>query len=684
MLAKNKEDSSTSSSITSDQIGSILAADFGSVSTRIVLIDVVDGEFRLVARESGQTTLGYPVDDLSVGLHQLLDHIERVTGRRFYNQEGQIVTPEDENRIGVDLFITTASAGRPLRAVLVGLMPEISITSALRAISGAYTESVAEIHLQDGMSEEERLNAIILNRPDLIFISGGTDGGAKEPLVNLLQVVHLALNLMDRELRPTLLYAGNRKLQDTVREMFGELTHVLIAENIHPHMGDESFESVSMSLGRVYDDFRETHDEAFATVGQMSSTGLLPTAQSYALVAEYLAKIQKGNVIAVDIGSTSSILVGAFRGESSIRISTSKGLGHSAETLLRDVGEEAIGEWLPFYPDTGEIRNYALNKSIRPATIPMSLRDTYKEHAFLRTSLRALVTDARHSWKDVEKQGPLPPVKTIIVGGAALTGLGNPAYSMMLVADSIQPSGQTKIVADIHGLIPALGALARIQPAATVQLLEGGDLELLGTLISFNGQPEEGKKVAKLRFKDQKGKRLKDDDTGKNLPDRELKSGELFSLALPKGYQVEIRCKRGFSIGGKGGLKLKISGETGMLLFDARGRSFDTPSRVEKRAIMMPQWVHEATDNPLMEIPNEWLVEPDMLVEEIPLSAEKNEDDEFMDIMALAGVDDDDDAKEFLDTLETEAISDDMLDEDEDDNDDDDGDEFSSLRDLLG
>lgn len=133
MLAKKKDDSSTSPSNTNAPVSSILAADFGSVRTRVVLIDVVDGEYRLVARESGQTTLGYPVDDLSVGLHQLLDHLEQVTGRRFYNQLGQIVTPEDENRTGVDLFITTASAGRPIRAVLVGLMPEISITSALRA-----------------------------------------------------------------------------------------------------------------------------------------------------------------------------------------------------------------------------------------------------------------------------------------------------------------------------------------------------------------------------------------------------------------------------------------------------------------------------------------------------------------------------------------------------------------------
>ena len=679
MVAKEKIEETSSTSITPDHIGSILAADFGSVRTRVALIDIVDGEYRLVARESGQTTLGYPVDDLSVGLHQLLDHIEQVSGRRFYNLLGQIVTPEDANRTGVDLFITTVSAGRPLRAIMVGLMPDVSISSSLRAISGAYTEPVAQIHLHDGMTEEERLNAIILSRPDLIFIAGGTDNGARTALKNILNIVQLALNLTDAELRPAIVYAGNRKLQDTIREMFDELTTVFIAENIRPNVDEEHFESVLLSLNRAYDEYRERHGEAFMSVGQMSSTGLLPTAQSYALVAEYLAKVQKSNVIAVDMGSTSTVLVGVFKDEPSVSISSSKGLGHSADTLLRDVGQRAIANWLPFYPTQGEIRNYALNKSVRPATIPISVRDLYKEHAFLRAALRDMVAEARHLWNGVEKQGALPSVSTVLVGGGALAETGSAAYTMMLVADCIQPTGMTKVIADKHGLVPALGAIARVRPAAAVQLLEGGDLELMGTLINFDGQAKEGKTVAKLKLKDQQGQTVTDGEGQAVEP--ELNGGQLFLLPLPIGYQVEIRCKGGSKIGGKGRIKINISSDTGMLLFDMRGRPFKPVSNVEERAVIMPQWIHEATDNPLIPIPDEWLTEPDMPIEDIvSVATTAKDEDDFLDIADLAGVDVDDDAKEFLDTLETEAISDDMVEEDQVDDDD----EFGSLRDLLG
>lgn len=660
--------------MTAENISSILAADFGSVRTRVVLIDIVDGEYRLVARESGHTTLGFPVDDLSVGLRQLLDHIETVTGRRFYNQLGQIVTPENAERTGVDLFISTASAGRPLRAVMVGLMPDISISSALRAISGAYTEPVAELHLQDGMNEEERLNAIILSRPDLIFISGGTDSGAETALKDILRVVQLALNLMDEELRPSLVYAGNRKLQNTVREMFGDLTQIFIAENIRPEVGKEAFESVLLRLDQVYNSYRETHGEAFATVGHMSSTGILPTAHSYTLVAEYLARVQGGNVIAVDMGSTSTVLVGVFKGEATINISASKGLGHSADTLLSELEPKVIENWLPFYPEAGELRNYALNKLVRPATVPISMRDTYKEHAFLRAALRAMVSESRYLWKGVEEHGALPAVNTILVGGGALAGTGSAAYTMMLLADSIQPTGLTKVVADKHGLIPAIGAIARIKPTAAIQLIEGGDLELLGTLISFDGQAKEGQTLAKLHLKDQQGQTVTDEEGRAIEP--ELKSGQLFLLPLPIGYEVQIRCKGGSKIGGKGRIKLSVHHDTGMLLFDMRGRPFNMPKSVEKRATVMPQWLHNATDIPLMEIPAEWLVKAEAPVETVV--RRRKGDSEFQDIAELAGVDADEEAKEFLDTLETEAISDDMIEEEEED------DEFGSLRDLLG
>ena len=650
--------------------GSILAADFGSVHTRTVLIDIVDGEYRVVARDIGRTTLGTPVDDVGVGLHRLVSNIEEVTGRRLYSAADRLITPEDNQRNGVDTFITTASAGRPIRAVMVGLMPSFSLMTALRAISGAYIEPVVQIHLRDGWTEEDRLNALILGRPDLIFISGGTDGGAKTALLNILKTVHLAVRITDKMLRPLIVYAGNAHLNDAIQELFGELTTLLIAGNIRPDVQDETFESVLVELGKAYDQHREDHSESFRTVSDMSTSGILPTAQSYSIVADYYARTMKGNVLAVDMGSTSSVLVGVFGGQSSTRISTTKGLGHSAVTLLDEVSEAAVAAWLPFYPKPGEIRNYALNKTTRPAGIPMNIRDLYHEHALLRTGLRQMVKEARELWQEVETFGSLPPISTIVAGGGALTNTGHPAYNMMLIADCLQPIGVTQVKIDPHGVIPALGAAARFNPEAAVHLLEGDGLEHLGTLISFDGQPKLNKTVAKLKIKTSDGSKI----------DYELKGGRLLSLPLPQEFSLEIRIRTsgGHTVGGKRSLKLKVFGGTAGIVFDARGRVFEPPASVEDRAALMPQWASDATDDPLIEIPEAWLqkletAQKDAASKKDPKKAAPIEEE--MDLAALAGLDDEEeeDIFDLAEDDEEEAY------EEEDDLDDD----LGSLRDLL-
>jgi len=658
-----------------NRVSSILAADFGSSLTRVVLFDVVDGEYRVVAHASGRTTQGYPDDDLNVGLRRLLSNITKVTGRQFYNQIGRVVTPEDRNRNGVDYFITTASAGRPIRAIVVGLVPEISITSALRAMSGTYVETVAEFHLRDGYSEEDRLNAIILGRPDLIFVAGGTNDGAVTALKEILGVVELGLKIQDEDLRPPLLYAGNKALQGYISETFGDLTEVLMSGNIRPKMERESFDSAQAALGKAYDEHRETHGVAFGTVGEMSSTGILPTAQSYGLITEYYAQTHKANIVAMDIGSTSAVLAASFHGQTSTQISTTKGLGQSAVTLIDDVGEDAIAKWLPYYPTGSEIRNYALNKLARPASIPMNERHLFMEQAMIRTAMRQMVEAGRHTWKGVPQSGLLPHIETVIVGGSALQGTGNAPYDMMLIADCLQPVGITEIKVDRHGVIPAMSAIARVQPDAAVQIMDGNSLEHMGTLISLEGQASgisPDTVVATMVVEN-----IQDEETGKSLS-KDITVNSLFSLPVPLNFELKLRikCKRGFKINGKSRLRQTIFGT---VLIDARGRSFDAPLTVEERMRLLPQWIADASDDPVMKLPAEWatdstqpaeVIKPE---EEIVVAAPQPdaEDDLFEDF-------DDDDgelAEAEFDPGEFMFDEDETYDEEDDD--------LGSLRDLL-
>src|SRR5271165_6107043 len=106
-------------------VHSILAADFGSVYTRLTLIDQVAGQYRLVASSQTLTTAAPPLDNVSIGLTRAIDQLSAQTGRTF-EARGQLILGERADGSGVDQFVATASGGRPMRVVLIGLTADLS------------------------------------------------------------------------------------------------------------------------------------------------------------------------------------------------------------------------------------------------------------------------------------------------------------------------------------------------------------------------------------------------------------------------------------------------------------------------------------------------------------------------------------------------------------------------------
>lgn len=594
-------------------ITSILAVDFGSVHTRAMLFDVVDGEYRLVARGQSRTTIGYPIDDVNIGVGRILKEFSDATGRRFYDS-GQIITPEQSDRSGVDYFITTASAGRPVRVVMVGLVPNISIATALRATAASYVEPVAEIHLDDNLTEQERINRITLSRPDLIFISGGTDGGAKSALIDLLNLVQLAVMLIPEAIRPTILYAGNNKVADKAKSLLGDLTKVLIAPNIRPTEYEEELEPTQILLGQAYDEHKERHGFSFRNIAPMSSSGILPTAQGYATLTEYFAQTMSVNALSIDMGSATAVLAMSVNNEINTAIRTDIGMGHSANSLLQVVGEESIAEWLPFYLQPDELVNYTLNKGLRPATIPMNIREMFIEHALLRASIRFMLLNARINWDSLPLYGDMPPIGLIIGAGATLTGTGYSALDMLLLVDAIQPTGITHVKADPNGVIPALGALSLREPKAVVQLLDSETIDHLGTVISVSGQPRIGSRAIRLNIKTDDGEEF----------EHEINGGDVWHLPLPANVtlEVDIRLSRGLTIGNKSRLKIKLNGGQAGVLFDARGRSLTMGATPADRADNMTRWIAAVTEQDPIAIPAAWLTEPDTTEPEVTVDVD--------------------------------------------------------------
>jgi hypothetical protein len=235
-------------------VGSFLAVDFGNVHTRALLIDLVEGGYTVIAQAQEPTTAGFPNQDIGVGLARAIRQLSQFTGRTLTGSEGKVIQPEQADGSGVGAFIATSSIGRPLRTLIVGLMPDYSVASALRAAAGTYVDIVGIVSLDQALNTEDMLNRIVLARPDLIFVSGGTDGGAEGAVMELAAVVRLAVQLMSGR-PPQVLFAGNSALHARLNALFEGTALIVTTANILPSLQAERLEEAQLELGLAFNTF---------------------------------------------------------------------------------------------------------------------------------------------------------------------------------------------------------------------------------------------------------------------------------------------------------------------------------------------------------------------------------------------------------------------------------------------
>ncbi len=587
------------------QMNSIVAVDFGNVRTRAILIELVEGAYTLIASATELSTHAFPANDPGVALLRALRHLSELGGRRLISGE-RVITPEAAARSGVDAFVATSSVGQPLRTVVLGLMPGLSLASALRATAGTYVSVVEALALEEVVETESALNTLLLARPDLIFISGGVDGGAAGPVRQLADVAALALRLVPRDERPMVLYAGNAALAPEMNARFSELTTVFTAPNLRANARREQIAPAQLQLASAFDLLTEHRNRGFVAVGEQSRVGVLPNAQSYHLIAAFMGQSARPrpNVLIVDVGSATSTLATSVRGHASTVIRTDVGVGHSAVTLLDAAGLDAVRAWLPFAASDTEIMNFALNKAARPAQVPDSLRALYLEHALLRAGLRVLLNASRPSWGDeraaVDRRS-LPVFQRMIGAGGALTGVGRPGMAAMLLLDALQPVGITRLEMDPDALIPALGAVARFNPQAVVQLIDQRGLDLLGACVNLSGRPRRDKPAARVRLTMPNGEVVRATVIG----------GQLWRYPLGLGVRarLDVRALGRLNIAGKRSVRLNVVGGAAGVIIDARGRPLPLAADIKARSAQLTAWYAQATGDPIREIQPEWLQE---------------------------------------------------------------------------
>ncbi|MBB6479810.1 methylaspartate mutase accessory protein GlmL [Spirochaeta isovalerica] len=185
----------------------LISIDIGSTWTKGALFTVREGKLVVENRETTATT----TDDLSIGFREIL-------GRLRLTAYGD--TP----------VLCSSSAHGGLKITAIGIVPDLTLESARLAALSAGGKLTKAFSYRLNSSDIKEIEASL---PDIVLLTGGTDGG------NRSYILHNAELLAKSNLDCTILYAGNRDLQDEVKNILIR-KKLLIAANVLPDLNNPS------------------------------------------------------------------------------------------------------------------------------------------------------------------------------------------------------------------------------------------------------------------------------------------------------------------------------------------------------------------------------------------------------------------------------------------------------------
>lgn len=574
---------------TNTNLSSILAVDIGSSTTRALLFDIVNTKYRFIAEGSAPSTAGSPFFDIAECVWHAIEDLQDKTGRMMISDAEGLIIPSTMDNNGVDAMVATISAGKPVRVVTVGLLQDVSISAANQLASTINAQVVEEISLNDRRQDEDRINLLLKTRPDLIIISGGTNGGASKSILNLIEVVGLAGYLTKDDQKTHILYVGNEELQEDVKDDLGKISNLHIAPNIQPSLNQKQMYPAQKELAEIFKMIRRKQIGGMSEVLTWTDGNMTATATAFSRMIRFLSRKYEPDkgVLGIDIGSRNTTIAASFKGEETLRVLPNLGIGAGCQRILEHVQVSDITRWLPLKIPSSFVRDYVNNKSIYPDSLPATQEELAIEHAVAREILRTTVKDILPEIpREYQKGSLLPSVEPIIGSGSVITQAPNRAQSLLILLDGLQPAGVTTIALDQNGLLPSLGIISDINPLLTVQVIETSTFLNLGTVIAPYGNARLGTPILRMRISRQNGERTT----------RDIKYGTLSVLPTNIGEQVTLHLRplHGFDIGmggpGKAGKVSAVGGSLGIII-DARGRPLRFSTDPEKNRERAKKWI---------------------------------------------------------------------------------------------
>ncbi len=595
---------------------SILATDCGSTTTKAILIEQVDGEYRLMVRGEAPTTVEAPFEDVTKGVLNAVREVEELAGRQIMDGE-TIATPQEGDR-GVDIYISTSSAGGGLQMMVAGVVKSMTGESAERAALGAGAIVMDVLASNDGRLPHEKISRIRQLRPDMILLSGGIDGGTVSHVVELAEILHAAnpKPRLGMSYKLPVIFAGNKEAKQTIWETLGSVTDLDIVDNIRPVLEREN---LTPSRDKIHDLFMEhvmAQAPGYKKLMSWTDAPIMPTPGAVGAIIETVAKREEICVVGVDIGGATTDVFSVFEGIFNRTVSANLGMSYSVCNVLAEATLPNVLRWVPIEMDEEELMNRIGNKMIRPTTIPQALEELKIEQAIAREALRLSFVQHKQfavGLKGVQKERTISDafdqsgsgetlvdmmgLDLLVGSGGVLSHAPRRHQAARMLVDAFLPEGITQLAVDSIFMMPQLGVLSTVNEKAATEVFDKDCLIHLGTCIAPAGPTKPGRKMLDITLTMPDGKSVQ----------RELTHGELFLIPAARDDRVQASLKpaKGLDLGaGKGQeLRTELRGGVVGLIFDGRGRRpFTLPEDATERVAKLQEWSEATAEYPESEI----------------------------------------------------------------------------------
>lgn len=598
--------SMTAKQLDPDQINVILATDCGSTTTKAILIEKVNGEYRQTFRGEAPTTVEEPAADVTVGVVNAVTEVGELAGRKLIDDNGEIIRPA-QGETGCDIYISTSSAGGGLQMMVAGVVREMSAASAKRAALGAGAIVMDMICSNDKRLPHEQIQRIRELRPDMILLAGGTDGGTLKHVVELAELIAPAKPQprFGGTYKMPIIFAGNQEAAKLVEEAFDEDVKLMTVANVRPVL---EMENLAPARDAIHDLFLEhvmAHAPGYNKLISWADAPIMPTPGAVGNILQTIAEQENINALGVDIGGATTDVFSVFDGTFNRTVSANLGMSYSISNVCASATLPMILRWVHLDMDPRELRNHIKNKMIRPTTIPQTREALVFEQAVAREALRLAYIQHKEfatTLKGVQQQRTVGDtfsqdsgggsivdnmkLNLLVASGGVLSHAPNMNQTAAMMIDAFEPEGMTVLAKDSIFMMPHLGVLAQVHPRAALQVFERDCLIYLGTCIAPRGVYRAGKTCFRYQIRSQSL-----EESG------EMLCGEMKLFPLDEDEQavITVEPNRGYDFGNGSG-KRKVfeahGGKVGLIL-DARGRPLVVPTSEKDHLAELNSWIEE-------------------------------------------------------------------------------------------